>query len=126
MARVDSALGRIMPSLEPTEVVLGSVKGREVDGRRRRLAVATTHRVLIGWIRGGPVEELALATAEGHYDPSGGLLSLRDREQEIVLRGVDEGAARAMAQLLAQHRPSTPRHPSSSVNGVRVIEVGPS
>ena len=111
---------RIVSELGPEEGIVASCLGIEVDGRRRRLVVLTDRRLFVAWARGGTHTFLARAQAGCTYDPDGGVLTLADADDEVVLRGVSEMSGRTMAQLM-----SPPGHESEGLDRVlRVIARG--
>lgn len=122
MVRITGCMRRVERHLEAEETVFASLGGREADGRRRCVVVLTDRRVLIAWLRGGPPEELPLSgSTVCRYEQPGSLLTLRQGDHEVLLRDVEEGAARVLMQLLRHRRPPKPNGPSSIVNGVRVV-----
>jgi hypothetical protein len=114
MAFGDSRVQRVLGPLQGDEVLVASVAGIEADGRRRRMIVVTDRRIRVGGFRGDAPLELSLTGATCSYDRNGALLTLRQGEDEVMLRGVDEIPARALVELLANHRPR-PSHVPPSV-----------
>lgn len=104
--------------LDDAEVVVASVAGTEIDGRRRRVVVVTDRRIVVVWVRGGPPLEVALDGAWCRYDATGGVLLLGGGASEVGLRDVDPSAARALAGLLTQRRPRVPGGPTPSLRVV--------
>ena len=97
MSRVDRAVRRVRQHLAPNEYLQASAWGFEADGRRARVVVVTDHRVVVGWRRPAPPEELTLATV-ATYDRHEGLLTLVDGDTTVRLRGVE---AREGCQVVA-------------------------
>ncbi len=105
----DRNVPRVRRHLKDGEVLVSSVAGVEADGRRRRLVVVTDRRICISWFRGGPPVEFGLEGAEAEFDPTGRLLTVRQGDEEVMLRDVDEMAARALVELLSCYRHRSPR-----------------
>lgn len=100
MSQGDREVRRASRHLDPEEVVLASVVGREADGRRRRVVLVTDQRVLISGTRGDEPMAWSLDEASASFGLHGGLLTLRNEAQEVAVRDIDEMAARSIVQLL--------------------------
>jgi hypothetical protein len=122
MSRVDGSVRRLERYLDSDEIVLASFGGREESGRRRRVLVVTSDRVLVTWVRGDPPEEFDLGGSSCTHEPRQATFTLRQGDREVTLRDVDEAAARVVAQLLTDHRRWAPRAPSPRVPGVRLVQ----
>ena len=99
MSRVDRAVRRVRQHLDRTEYLQASAWGVEADGRRARVVVVTDHRVVVGWRRPAPPQELTLGTA-ATYDRREGRLTLVDGDTTIQLRDVDAREGRQVVALL--------------------------
>jgi hypothetical protein len=122
MSRVDGSVRRVERYLDGDEIVLASCGGREESGRRRRVLVVTSDRVLVTWVRGDPPDEFDLDGASCAHDPRQATLTLRQDDREVMLRDVDEAGARVVVQLLADHRRWAPRAPAPRVHRVRLVQ----
>jgi hypothetical protein len=120
VSRVDGSVRRVERYLAADEFVLASFGGRETDGRRRRLLVVTSDRVLVTWVRGEAPEQFDLAGVVCGYDAKDGTFTLRQADREVALREVDETSARIVVQLLEQHHRWAPRPPSATI---RIVET---
>jgi hypothetical protein len=120
VARVDGSVRRVERYLATDEFVLASFGGREAGGRRRRVLVVTSDRVLVTWARGDAPEEFDLGGVACRYDVRDATFVLRQGDREVVLGEVAEMAARVVVQLLEQHHRWAPRPASSTM---RVVET---
>jgi hypothetical protein len=121
MSRVDGNVRRVERYLGADEIVLASFGGREESGRRRRVLVVTSDRVLVTWVRGDPPDEFDLGGSSCVHDPRQAIFTLRQDDREVTLREVDEAAARVVVQLLTDHHRWAPRPPSPGGHGVRLV-----
>jgi hypothetical protein len=119
VVRVDGSVRRLERYLGTDEFVLASFGGREAGGRRRRVLVVTSDRVLITWVRGDVPEEFDLGGVVCRYEARDATFTLRQGDREVALQEVDEMAARVVVQLLEQHHRWAPRPASPTM---RVVE----
>jgi hypothetical protein len=104
VARIDRAVQRAREHLAPDEPLIASTLGVEADGRRRSVVLVTPRRVLVCPVRGGEPDSFPLDDSEGSFDRVGDLLTLEHAGTEVVLRDVDETAARQALELLELRR----------------------
>ena len=122
MGLLDRAIRRALRDLDDGEVVVASLTGLEAEGRRRRFIVVTGRRMLIGSARGDAPTEFALHTVTARFDRSARRLSIEADGSATTLREVDELAARALAEVVAQHRHPQPEREGAAPGGVSVID----
>jgi hypothetical protein len=122
MGLLDRGIRRALRDLDDGEVVVASLTGLEAEGRRRRFIVVTGHRMLIGSARGDEPTELALHSVTARFDRGARRLSIDAGESETTLREVDELAARALVEVVAQHRQPQADRRDEIPRGVTVID----
>lgn len=120
MGFLDRGVRRAFRHLDD-EVVVASLVGREGDGRRRRFVVVTERRVLVGSPRGERPVDLGLDGVTARFERPGRLLTLRQGDVEIVLRDVEEVAARALVEVITMRRRSEPGQGTSGRGVVRIV-----
>ncbi len=122
MGLIDRGVRRALHGLASDEMVVASLCGHEADGRRRRFVLVTDRRILVGSARGDAPLDLPLPGTSAGFDRAGRLLSLRRDAEEVVLRDVDELAARAVVEVVMRYRRPSPQAAPTSVAGVRVVD----
>ncbi len=122
MSRVDRAVRRVRQHLHHNEYLQASAWGVEADGRRARVVVVTDHRVVVGWRRPTPPEELTLATV-ATYDRAEGLLTLVDGDTTVRLRDVDVREGRQVVALLDRTHTVPLAERIGAPNHVRILQA---
>ena len=122
MGLLDRGIHRALRHLDDGEVVVASLTGLEAEGRRRRFVVVTDQRLLIGSARGDTPTDLPLHTVSAHFDGRTRRLSIEASESATALREVDELAARALVEFVAQHRQPQPEQREDDPAGVIIID----
>lgn len=122
MSRVDRAVRRVRQHLDRNEYLQVSAWGVEADGRRARVVVVTERRVLVGWRRPAPPDELSLTTT-AIYDRAEGLLTLVDGDTTVRLRGVDAREGRQVVALLDRTHAVPLADRIGAPHHVRVLEA---
>jgi hypothetical protein len=116
----DRAVRRARPHLGDDEGIVAMALGIEADGRRRQLVLLTDRRLLVVGLRSDPPTPLDPDGTRGSFDPTGDLLTLRDGEDELLLRDVDPAAGRRLLALLDQRR--SPRNAETDLHPtVRIV-----
>jgi hypothetical protein len=105
VSRSDRAVRRARRHLADGEGIVATALGIEADGRRRHVVLLTDRRLLVSNLRTDPPVQLDPDGTRGEFDPTGDLLTLRDDDRELVLRGVEPVSARQLLGLLGQRRP---------------------
>jgi hypothetical protein len=120
MSWSDRAVRRARQHLADDEGIVATALGIEADGRRRQLVLLTDRRLLVAGLRSTPPHAMDPDATRGAFDPTGDLLSLREGDDEILLRAVERTAAQRLLVLLEQRRPAG--SPASDVpSTVRIV-----
>ncbi len=122
MGLLDRGIRRALRHLDNDEVIVASLTGIEADGRRRHFVVVTDHRVLVGSARGDAPADQPLHKVTARFDGHRGLLTIEADESETVLREVDELAARALVEVVSQHRQPRPEQAGDVPAGLTIID----
>jgi hypothetical protein len=122
MSRTDRAVRRTGHHLVADEALVASALGREVDGRRRQVVVMTDKRVLVVGLRAEPPAVLVREGCRAEYDATGGLLTFKQGDRELMVRDVEEEAAHRMVALLARHRSSLVSRGTRTLHHIRILQ----
>ena len=122
MSRIDRAVRRVRQHLDRNEYLQASAWGVEADGRRARVVVVTDHRVVVGWRRPSPPEELTLGTV-ATYDRREGRLTLVDGDTTIQLREVDAREGPQVVALLDRTHAVPLADRIGAPNHVRILQA---
>lgn len=122
MSRVDRAVRRVRQHLDRNEHLQASAWGVEAEGRRARVVVVTDQRVVVGWRRPAPPDELTLGTL-ATYDRTEGLLTLVDGDTTVRLRGVDAREGRQVVALLDRTHAVPLADRIGAPNHVRILQA---
>lgn len=120
MSRIDRAVRRTRQHLDRDEGLLASAWGREVDGRRHRVVLVTDRRVVVGWRRPAPPDELSMTTS-ATYHASEGRLELADGDHVVELRDVEPDEGRRVARLTDRRYAQPLSERIGSGNHVRIV-----
>jgi hypothetical protein len=121
MRRTDRAVRRASHHLAADEALITSALGLEVEGRRRLVVLLTDRRVLLVGFRGEAPVILSRDGCAAEYDATGGLLHIRQGEQEILVRDVGSDVAARLITLLRRHRSALGQR-SGNLRHVRVLQ----
>ena len=122
MSRVDRAVRRVRQHLDRDEYLQVSAWGVEADGRRARVVVVTDRRVLVGWRRPAPPDELSSRT-RASFDRAQGQLTLVDGDTTVCLRDVDAREGRQVVALLDRTHALPLAERIGAPHHVRVLEA---
>lgn len=120
MGSTDRAVRRASRHLGAQEALVASAVGREVDGRRCQVVLLTDRRIIVAGLRSEPPSELDLGVCVASFDAVGGLLSIVQGDQEMMVRQIEPGAAGRIITHLATRRRQRAADPTS-MGHVRVL-----
>lgn len=121
MSRTDRAVRRASHHLATDEALITSALGLELDGRRRQVVLLTDRRVLLVGFRGEAPVGIPREGCAAEYDTVGGLLHIRQGEQQLLIRGVASDVAARLITLLRRHRSALGRR-SGDLHHIRVVQ----
>lgn len=121
MRRTDRAVRRASQHLATDEALITSALGLEVDGRRRLVVLLTDRRVLLVGFRGEAPVALSREGCAAEYDAVGGLLHIRQGEEQLLIRDVASDVAARLITLLRRHRSALGRR-SGNLQHVRILQ----
>lgn len=122
MRRDDRLVVRASRHLDTDETLLASAVGRELGGRRGRVVLVTSRRIIVAWSRPAHPEILSLVECKAEFEVMGRVLTLFDGQQVVSVRDVDPSDAGILVDCVEHHDVAPVRERLGEPSRVQIVE----